>query len=60
MPTCTALACEPWLPNRANVLGLRARGISATHVPMGFARNLDAPLTAPDAVKDIDVLFFGV
>ena len=47
-------------PLRANVLGLRARGISATHVPMGFARNLDAPLPAPDAVKDIDVLFFGV
>ncbi len=34
-------------------------GINATHVPIGFASNMDLLPLLPEAERDIDVLFFG-
>ena len=51
--------CVACWARRSNVLALREHGVHATHVPLGFARNLALPPPLPEAQRDIDVLFFG-
>ena len=60
MVVTVLLACVCFYRCRANVEAFRtAHGIHATHVPIGFASNLNFAPQPPESEKDIDVLFFG-
>lgn len=46
-----------WDYSAANVLQMRAQGVDAWHVPLGYTRTLEP--TANSAIRDVDVLFVG-